>query len=113
MGSWAERMIVIEVQEESRIREENIALQNKITREKKQEANVSAMRLFLHRHINNEWFWKFIAYTYFVCKTLGLLILVDVFIFRRPTIMLLGLIFLCCYGLNRKLYKLYLIQKDI
>ena len=108
MGSWAERMIVREVQEERRIKQEKVALQNKIDREKKHEANISAMRLFLNRHINNEWFWNLIAYTYFVCKTLGLLLLIDVFIFRRPTIVLFALIFLCFYLLNLKLSKLYL-----
>ena len=107
MRSWAEKMIVREVQEESRIEQEKVSLRNKIFQEKKQEANISAMRLFLNRHINNEWFWNFIAYTYFVCKTLGLLLLIDVLIFRRPTMMLFALVFLCFYFLNIKLYKLY------
>ncbi len=112
MGSLAEKIIAREVQEENRIQQEKVALQNKITQEKKQEANISAMRLFLDRYINNDWFWKFIAYTYFVCKTLGLFILLDVFIFRRPTVILFALILLCCYYLNLKLYKLYLRKKD-
>lgn len=108
MDSWAERMIVIEVQEESRIREDQIALQNKIAQEKKHETNISAMRLFLGRHINYEWLWNLIAFGYFVCKTLGLLILIDVFIFGRPTIILFAFILLCFSYLNLKLYKLHL-----
>lgn len=111
MASWAEIMIVKEVQRESRIKQENVALQNKIAQEKKHEANISAMQLFLNRYIDKEWLWKLIAYTYFASKTLGLLILVDVFIFGRPTMMLFAFIFLCCSYLNLKLYKLYL-RKD-
>lgn len=100
MSSWAEIMIVRDVQKAT--------LQDKINQEKKQEANVSAMHVFLNRYIDNEWFWKFIAYTYFVCKTLGLLLLIDVFIFGRPTMMLLAFVFLCCCYINQKLYKLCL-----
>lgn len=108
MDSWAERMIAIEVQEESRIRKDQIALQNKIAQEKQHETNISAMRLFLGRHINYEWLWNLIAFGYFVCKTLGLLILIDVIIFGRPTIILFAFILLCFYYLDLKLYKLHL-----
>lgn len=106
MGSWAERMIVKEVQEESRIKQEENALRNKIAQEKMHESNVLALRLFSsYRHIDKEWFWNFIAYTYFICKTLGLLILIDLFIFRRPNTTLFIFIFLSCYYFNLKLYK--------
>lgn len=105
MGSWAEGMIVKIVQEESRIKEEEIKLQEEKSQKKKQEASTLAMRLFLSRHIDLEWFWKFIAYTYFVCKTLALFILIDTFIFGKPFLTLFIFIFLCCYYLNLKLYK--------
>lgn len=111
MGSWAEIMIVKEVQKENRIKQQKVVLQKKIAQEKKQKASISAMRLLVNVYIDDEWFWRFIAYTYFVCKTLGLLILIDVFIFRRPTIILFAFIFLYCYYLNPKLYKLSL-RKD-
>lgn len=108
MGSWTEIIIVKEVQEESRIKQEKIALQNKIAQEKQHETNISAMSLFLGRHINYEWLWNLIAFGYFVCKTLGLLILIDVFIFGRPTIVLFAFILLCFSYLNLKFYKLHL-----
>lgn len=108
MSNWAEIIIVKEVQKESKIKQEKIALQNKIAQEKKHEANTSAMQHFLNRYIDNEWFWKLIAYGYFVGKTLGLFILIDVFIFGRPTMILFAFTFLCFSYLDLKLYKLYL-----
>lgn len=105
MGSLAERMIVQEVQEKSRIKQERITLQNKIAQEKTHEASISALRLFLSTRMDNESFWKFIAYTYFISKTLGLLILIDLLIFGRLNTVLLIFIFLCCYYFNQKLYK--------
>ena len=108
MGSFAERMIVQEVQEESRIKQERIALQNKIAQEKLHEVSTSALRLFSsYRNFDKEWFWNFIAYTYFICKTLGLLILVDIFIFKKPIATLFIFIYLFCYYFNLKLYKAY------
>lgn len=112
MGKLAERMIVKEVQEKSRMNQEGVVLRNKITQENKQRVNILTLRLFSYKGINNEWFWKFIAYTYFICKTLGLLILVDVFIFNRPNLILFTFIFFCFYYFNRKLYKLYPRRKN-
>lgn len=105
MGNWAERIIVRQVQEESRIKQEKIALQNKIFQEKKQEANVLTLRLFPYRYINYERFWNFIAYTYFIGKTLGLIILIGLLFFGRLNTILFTLIFLCFCYFNLKLYK--------
>src|SRR3989338_7094227 len=109
MGSLAERMIVQEVQEESRIKQAKITLRNKIAKEKIHEDSISALRLFSsYRNIDKEWFWNFIAYTYFICKTLGLLILIDLFIFKKPIATLFIFVYLFCYYFNLKLYKSYL-----
>jgi len=112
MGSWAEEMIIREVQEKSKIKQEKIALQNKIVREKKQEVNTSAMRLFLCRHIDNEWFWKFIAYAYFVCRTLGLLILISIIIFGRSGTVRFMFIYIAVAILNLIFYK-YISKKRL
>lgn len=107
MGDWAERMVIKELQEENRVKQEKTALQNKIAREKKQETKISALRLFPYRHIDNEGFWKFVAYTYFVCRTLGLLILLSLLIFGELNAILVAFIFLCCCYFNLKLYKFH------
>lgn len=113
MGRLAERMIVKEVQEESRIKQEKITLQNKIAQEKIHEASISALRLFSsYRDIDKEWYWNFIAYTYFICKTLGLLILIDLLIFKKPIATLFIFILLFCYYFNIKIYKAYCRKKD-
>ena len=113
MGRLAERMIVQEVQEKSRIKQERITLRNKIAQEKIHEDSISALRLFSsYRNIDKEWFWNFIAYTYFICKTLGLLILIDLFIFNKPIAILFIFTCLSCYYLNLKLYKAYFRKKD-
>lgn len=113
MGSFAERMIVQEVQKESRIKQEKVMLRNKIAQEKLHEANTSALRLFYYyRNFDKEWFWNFIAYTYFICKTLGLLILIDLIIFKKPSATLFISICLFCYYFSLKLYKSYFINKD-
>ena len=113
MGSFAERMIVQEVQEESRLKQERIKQLNKIAREKIHEDSISALRLFSsYRNFDKEWFWNFIAYTYFICKTLGLLILIDFFIFKKPIATLFIFIYLFCYYFNIKLYKAYFRKKD-
>lgn len=105
MGDWAERMIIEGLQEESKIRQERIALRNKIAQEKIRKANTLVLSLFPYRNIYGEWFWNFIAYTYFICKTLGLFILIDLFIFGGKNIILLIFILLGCFYLNLKLYK--------
>lgn len=102
MGSWAERMIAQEVAEKSIIRQEETALQNKIAQEKKHKANTLAMRLFHVRHIDSESFFRFIAYAYFVCKTLGLLLLIGLLFLGKLHTILFILIFLGCYILNLK-----------
>ena len=113
MGRLAEIMIAQEIQEESRIKQERIFLQNKIAQEKIHEASISALRLFSsYRDFDKEWFWNFIAYTYFICKTLGLLILVDIFIFKKPIATLFTFVYLFCYYFNLKLYKAYFRKKD-
>lgn len=111
MGSLAERMILRELQEKNRIKQEEILLQNKIAKEKEHKVNVP-LRLFSHIRIENEWFWKVVAYTYFACKTLGLFILIDIFIFKRPNTTLFLFIFLCCYYFNLRLNK-YILKKKI
>ena len=114
MGSLAERMIAQEVQEESRLKQERIERFNKISQEKIHEASISALRLFSsYGNIDKEWFWSFIAYTYFICKTLGLLILIDFFIFKKPIITLFIFICLFCLYFNSKLYGVYFRKKDL
>jgi hypothetical protein len=105
MGRLAEKMIAEEMQEKSRVKQEGIVLQNKIIREKKHETGVSAMHLFFNIKADNEWFWKLIAYTYFTCKTLGLLVLIGFLFFGRINTALFALIFIYCCYLNLKLYR--------
>jgi hypothetical protein len=106
MDNLVEIMIAKNVQEESKIRKEKIVLQSKIAREKIHEANTLDLRLyFSYNNIDNEWFWRLIAYTYFICKTLGLSILIDYYIFKRPNITLFLFIFLCCYSVNLIFFK--------
>ncbi len=111
MGDWAERMIINELQEEIRIKQEKVTLQNGVVREKKQKGNALISRLFPKMHIDNEWLWKFVAYTYFICRTLGLLILLSLLIFGRLNTILIAFIFLCCCYFNLKLYKFHLGKK--
>lgn len=105
MGSWAEKMIVQEVQEKSRTNQKETAFQDKMSQEKIHKASTLAMRLFHIRHIDSEWFWRFIAYTYFICKTLGLLILIGLLFLGRFKTILFTSIFLCCCVFNLKIYK--------
>lgn len=113
MRSWAERMIVNEMQEESIVKDEKNALQEKIEKDKKHEASILALRLFSsYRHIESERIWTIVAYTYFVCKTLGLFILIDLLFFGNLNAMWFLLIFVGCYILNRKVYK-YISKKKI
>jgi hypothetical protein len=105
MNSWAERMIVKEVQEADRIKQNEIALQKITVQEKMQEIDISNLRLFSYDEIDYEWFWRFIAYAYFICRTLGLSILIDFYIFRKPDITLFLLILSCCCYFNLKLIK--------
>ena len=106
MGELAERIILKEVREESRIKQEEIALRNKIAQEKIHETNILALRLFSsYGYVDKEWFWNFIAYTYFTCRTLGLLILINLFIFGRTNTILFTSIFLYFCYLNLKLYR--------
>lgn len=108
MGELAERIVLKDLQEERRIRQEEVALQNQIAQENRQEVSVL---LVPYRNIYNEWFWKFISYTYFICRTLGLLILIDIFIFGRPhAILFIFILLYCCY-LNLKLYR-YISRKN-
>jgi hypothetical protein len=101
MGNLVEIMIAKEVQEESRTNQDKAVLRNKIAREQKHDASTLNLRLFFScNSVDNEWFWKLVAYAYFICKTLGLSILIDFYIFRRPNITLLLFIFICCYSLN-------------
>ena len=114
MGSLAERMIAQEVQEESRLKQERIKRLNKIAQEKIHKDSISALRLFSsYRNIDKEWFWNFIAYTYFICKTLGLLILIDFFIFKKPITTLFIFIYFFCLYFNTKLYRVYFRKKDL
>ena len=105
MDSLAERMIAKQVQEESIIKQEKNELQDKINKEKMHAAGTSTMRLFHLKHIDSELFWRFIAYAYFICKTLGLLILISLLIFGKLSTALFILILLSCYFLGLKLFK--------
>lgn len=105
MGSWAERMIVQEVQEKSRTKQKETALQDKKSQEKIHQASTLAMRLFHIRNIDSERFWGFVAYTYFICKTLGLVILMGLLFLGRFKTILFASIFLCCCVFNLKFYK--------
>lgn len=106
MGSLAERMIVKEVQKDSIKKEKGVVLQNKIAQEEKHEASILALRLFSsYRHVKSEQFWSIIAYTYFICKTLGLLLLIGLLFLGKLHTILFIIIFLCCYYLNQKFYK--------
>jgi hypothetical protein len=105
MGSWAERMIVNEVREESKMRHNKIVLQNKAAGGKKQKSDSLDSRFFYYAHVDNEWFWRLIAYAYFVCRTLGLAILIDFYIFKKPDITLFLIILAFCCYFNFKFYK--------
>ena len=112
MGDWIERMIIREVQEEGRIKQEKIALENKLAEKKRQEANKSVLRFFTGRHIDKEWFWKFIAYAYFVCRTLGLLLLISIIIFGKSNTVRFTFIYIAIAILNLIFYK-YVLKKKI
>ena len=106
MGILAERMIVKEVQKESIKKEEGIVLQDKIAQEKKHEASILALRLFSsYRHVKSEQFWSIIAYTYFICKTLGLLLLIGLLFLGKLHTVLFIVIFICCYIINLRVYR--------
>jgi len=105
MDNLAERMIAKQVQEESIIKQEKNELQDRINKEKTHEASASTMRLFHFKHVDSELFWRFIAYAYFICKTLGLLILVSLLVFGRLSTALFILILLSCYFLGLKLFR--------
>jgi hypothetical protein len=110
MGNLAERMIVKQMQEKSIIIKNQ--LQGKIDKGKMREASTSAMYFFHFGHIDSELFWRFIAYAYFICKTLGLLILISLLVFGRLNTILLILIFLSCYFLGLRLFKYSPWKKD-
>jgi hypothetical protein len=48
-----------------------------------------------------------VAYLYFACKTVGLVILVDLYVFKKPQITLFLIIVAGCYYVNLKLFKWY------
>ncbi len=48
-----------------------------------------------------------VAYLYFACKTVGLVILVDLYVFKKPQITLFLVIVALCYYLNLKFFKWY------
>ncbi|MDP2585730.1 MAG: hypothetical protein Q8P29_02510 [Candidatus Levybacteria bacterium] len=113
MGNWAEGMIVKEVQKASKIKQEEIALQDKINQEKQHEKSILALRLFSsYRYIESERFWSFLAYAYFVCKTIGLLFLIGLLFFGKLHTIFFIIIFLCCYYINLKFYK-YISRRKI
>ncbi len=45
-----------------------------------------------------------VAYLYFACKTFGLVILIDLFVFKKPAITLFVLLVAGCYYGNLKLF---------
>lgn len=99
-------MIVREAQEESRIKQEAVAFQKKLAREKKHEASVSVLRRFSSKaDVDGDWFWAVTSYVYFACRTLALFLLIDMVFFRRPNITLFAAIFGACYYFNKIAYK--------
>ena len=112
MGELAEKMIAEETHKEGEIKQDKIELQSEKTQEKKQETNKLILRYFSGKNIDTEWFWEFIAYTYFICRTLGLLILISVIIFGISNTVRFIFIYIAVAILNLIFYK-YVLKKKI